>query len=66
MEIRIGQHAGLVWQALKISGAQSPGTIGRTLELTRDEVARAIGWLAREGKLAFNSDSRGRLKVSLK
>lgn len=66
MEIRIGQLAGLVWQALKISGAQSPGSLGRTLELTRNEVERGIGWLAREGKLAFNPDSRRKLKVSLK
>lgn len=66
MELEIGEHAGLVWHALKSNGSQSPTTLGRTLELKRDEVERAIGWLAREGKLQIKSNGTGWVKVCLK
>jgi len=66
MELMIGQHAGRIWEALREEGDQSPMALGKTLGLKRDDVDRAIGWLAREGKLSFNPDSRGRVKVSLK
>jgi DNA-binding transcriptional ArsR family regulator len=47
----IGAAAGKVWNFLKESGQASATKICDATELDRNEVQRAIGWLAREGKL---------------
>lgn len=58
-EKRIGEAAGIVWKHL--SESESPLTLAalkKSSGLKADEVAAAIGWLAREGKLAFETERR--------
>ena len=47
----LGNSAGKVWQALKESGQASATRLSEATALDRNEVQRAIGWLAREGKI---------------
>jgi hypothetical protein len=49
---KIGENAGLVWGALQ-SGAKDLKALKKATKLKNDELAFALGWLAREGKLAF-------------
>ncbi len=55
---QIGEAAGLVWHYLKDHGATSASKLSEGTNLDRDSVQRAIGWLAREGKVAI--ERRGR------
>jgi hypothetical protein len=53
----IGDAAGKVWHAL----AAQPLTLAalkKTVDVPEEVVLAAIGWLAREGKLAFDSSGR--------
>ena len=50
---RIGLNAGKVWRILNEKGELSMFELCRELGLTFEEVAVAIGWLARENKIAF-------------
>ena len=47
---RIGSNAGKVWRILNEKGEQSMFTLCHELGLTFEDVAIAIGWLARENK----------------
>ncbi len=58
---QIGDAAGKVWHALHKDGSLSIARLVETVELNRDLVMQAIGWLAREGKLHFTETKRGRL-----
>ena len=49
----IGMAAGSVWTYLSENGPASISKISETLRLDRNEIQRAIGWLAREGKLSI-------------
>ncbi len=49
----IGMAAGKVWTYLHENGPASITKLSEALSLDRNEVQRAIGWLAREGKLAI-------------
>lgn len=54
----IGTTAGNVWQVLNANG---PVTVARLVKETgapRDVVMQGIGWLAREGKVAYFDGSR--------
>lgn len=62
---RIGVAAGEIWQFLNNQGPQSITKLINSLESPRDTVLQAIGWLAREGKIHIDDDSRTRI-VSLK
>jgi hypothetical protein len=66
MESSIGDHAGRLWHYLGQKKAQTPATVAKALNLKSAEVDRAIGWLAREGKLMFEKDVRGTVRISLK
>ncbi|MCZ7645647.1 MAG: winged helix-turn-helix domain-containing protein [Planctomycetota bacterium] len=66
MEQIIGEHAGQVWELLNEKGEQSTSNIAKALKLKAADVDRALGWLAREGKLAFNGGGKGAVKVGLK
>lgn len=58
-ESLIGEAAGIVWQTIQNdSGPMTLAAIKRETGLKPDEAAAAIGWLAREGKLNFESDGR--------
>ena len=50
---KIGENAGKVWNQLHEKGPQSVGGICKATKITAPETERAIGWLAREGKLNF-------------
>jgi hypothetical protein len=55
----IGALAGRLWHLLSSNGGSNPTRLGRELGATPGDVNRAIGWLAREDKLAFLQTTRG-------
>lgn len=48
----IGSAAGKIWSFLKENGQASATKLAEGTGLDRNDVQRAIGWLAREGKLS--------------
>lgn len=66
MESVIGGNAGKLWQALTKHGPLSASALGRATALKASELDRALGWLAREGKLTFTIDAKGTVKIGLK
>ena len=48
---KIGSNAGKVWRILNEKGELSMFDLCRELSLTFEDVALAIGWLAREDKI---------------
>ncbi len=61
----IGADAGRVWQYLKKNGTASPTQLVRALKTTAADVHRALGWLAREGKIEIARQRGGVEKISL-
>ena len=49
---KIGENAGLIWNALQ-GGALTAKALKKATKLKNDELNLALGWLAREGKIAF-------------
>ena len=49
---KIGENAGLIWNALQ-GGALTLKALKKTTKLKSDDLNLALGWLAREGKVAF-------------
>ena len=66
MENAIGENAGKIWDLLSKKGPQAPSSMSKVLGLKTADVDRALGWLSREGKLAFAPDGKGGTKVSLR
>ncbi len=62
---QIGQTAGLVWKALADGGPMSMAKLVKAVGEPRDTVMQALGWLAREDKLAMEDEGRSRI-VSLR
>ncbi len=62
---QIGEAAGQVWHCLEENGRLSLAKLTKELELPRDTVMQAVGWLAREDKVELEESSRGRV-ISLK
>jgi hypothetical protein len=63
--IEIGHVAGEVWGALTRTGPLTVAALKKEVTAPGDVVAAAIGWLAREEKLNF--DTAGRVvKISLR
>ena len=58
---QIGETAGRVWHALHKEGPLSVAKLVESIEVNRDLVMQAIGWLAREGKLQISETKRGRI-----
>lgn len=56
----IGFAAGHVWQYLHDNGAASATKLAEATGLGKNELQRAIGWLAREDNLTV--ESRGRVE----
>lgn len=53
----IGTQAGLVWNALNDLGKMSVKQLKKATKIrTEKEVYAAVGWLAKEGKLSFESN----------
>lgn len=61
---RIGETAGSVWQFLNEHPSATPERIAKGLKIDGSLVHLALGWLAREGKLAFEVSEKT-VKVSL-
>ena len=49
---KIGENAGLIWNALQ-GGALTTKALKKATKLKNDDLNLALGWLAREGKVAF-------------
>lgn len=49
---KIGENAGLVWNALQ-GGALTQKALKKATKLKEAELNLALGWLAREGKIGF-------------
>ena len=64
MEQNIGKMAGKVWKALEKRGDCTPKVLQTSLKAKSDQVYMALGWLAREGKVNFNS-TKSSFKVSI-
>lgn len=49
---KIGENAGLIWAALQ-NGALTQKALKKATKLKDADLNLALGWLAREGKIAF-------------
>jgi hypothetical protein len=56
----IGIVAGQVWQYLNDHGPVTLSKLAREIEVPRDMVMQGVGWLAREGKIAFHEGPRSK------
>ena len=65
MEAEIGHAAGEIWRYLNEHGQTSLARLKQGTKLSDQMVLMAVGWLAKEDKLAFVRDART-VKVSLK
>jgi len=61
----IGVAAGKIWEYLAQNGAASATKIARETALDSKVLQRAIGWLAKEDKLSFETKGRNEL-ISLR
>lgn len=57
MTTKIGENAGLVWHALS-AGTLEVKALKKATKLNEKEVYAAIGWLAREGKIAIEEAAK--------
>lgn len=53
MNENIGVNAGKIWQYLEQNGESKIVRLRRELKLSHCELYLALGWLAREGNVAF-------------
>jgi hypothetical protein len=53
MTQEIGQDAGTVWAYLERNGEVSGTILAKGTKLSQKQVDRALGWLAREGKITL-------------
>lgn len=63
MITKIGENAGAIWGALQ-NGALGIKALKKATKLKNDELAFALGWLARENKLTF-AEKEGEIIVAL-
>ena len=57
---RIGETAGQVWHFLNSKSKVSLTQLAKEIDAPRDQVMQAVGWLAREGKIAIDENGRSR------
>ena len=62
---QIGETAGRIWHLLNTTGSLTMSKLVKQVEAPRDTIMQALGWLAREDKIAIDEDSRTRI-VSLR
>lgn len=65
MSDTIGAAAGKIWEYLDENGATSVSKVTKETGISKNDAQRAIGWLAKEGKINFEMDKRTEL-LSLK
>lgn len=56
----IGSVAGRVWHYLEASGPVTMTQLARDIDAPRDAIMQGVGWLAREGKVAFYNGTRSK------
>ena len=56
MVSRIGENAGLVWNALNDGNKKNVKEIKKVTKLTDKDLYFALGWLAREAKVSLEGD----------
>jgi hypothetical protein len=56
----VGAVAGHVWRYLHENGPVTLSKLAREIEAPRDLVMQGVGWLAREGKIAFHEGPRSK------
>ncbi|NLC71510.1 MAG: winged helix-turn-helix domain-containing protein [Desulfuromonadaceae bacterium] len=57
----IGTYAGTVWKFLEQNGESTLSAVVNGTKLSQCQVDRAVGWLAREGKVSLRKDNRRHL-----
>ncbi len=62
---KIGTAAGRVWNELELNGEMTTGALKKSLAMTPFDLNVAIGWLAREDKIAISRQGN-MIKVWLK
>lgn len=62
---KIGQTAGLVWHFLQSHGESTLSGVEKGVEAPKAMVSMAVGWLAREGKIAVKDEKRA-ARISLR
>lgn len=55
---KIGMNAGKVWTILDEGGRQNVKEIKKAAKLTDKDLYAALGWLAREGKVALETEAK--------
>jgi len=55
---KVGETAGAVWQYLHQNGKATLSAVERNVKAPKPVVHMAVGWLAREGKLALVEENR--------
>lgn len=55
MVAKIGENAGLVWNALS-DGSKTVKELKKATKLTDKDLYAALGWLAREAKVSLNEE----------
>lgn len=53
MITKFGENAGLVWNSLNDGEKKNVKDVKKAAKLTDKDLYAALGWLAREGKIAF-------------
>lgn len=61
----VGSNAGKIWRLLAEKGNMSIRKIGEITHCKESVIFLALGWLARENKVRFGSDSNGMLLVEI-
>jgi hypothetical protein len=61
----IGTNAGLIWNALNEGNTLSVKQLRKATKLKDKEVFAALGWLAREGKVAIAVDANDEKEFSV-
>jgi hypothetical protein len=62
---QIGETAGQIWTVLDQEGPQPIAKLVKQVDAPKDVVMQGIGWLAREGKIVIEEESRSRRIVRL-
>lgn len=58
MSNTIGEAAGKIWKYLDTNGPASVSKVTSETGINKSDIQRAIGWLAKEGKLAIEMKGR--------
>jgi len=63
---QIGDAAGVIWHDLNENGPRTLTQLAKEIDAPRDVIMQALGWLAREDKIAIEEEARGKKCISLR